>query len=178
VAVLTLQGLSRVVLDHEQEKLAHKTAVDWMAVKNSHPTTHPRQYNRALNYHEMITEKAEGYGAQIAVAVHFGVENYVPDPGVEYENADVGNNIEVKHTHHEGGHLIVQNTYRSPTRMKDVAILVIGKSPVYFLVGWIPVEMAKHPKYKVHWDDNYWVPQRNLFEMKYLKRSNYGDSAL
>jgi hypothetical protein len=178
MAMLTMPRLDRVVLDHEQEKLAHKTGVDWMAVKNSHPTTQVRQYNRALNYHEMISEKAEGYGAQIAVALHFGVNGYIPDPGIDDTKADVGNNIEVKHTKHEAGHLIIQNCYRSPERLKDVAILVIGKSPVYYLIGWMPVAMAIHPKYKVHWDDNYWVPQRNLFEMKYLKRSDYGDPTL
>jgi hypothetical protein len=177
MAMLTMPRLDRVVLDHAQERLAHHTGFEWMHVKNSHPTTQVRQYNRNLNYHEMVTEKAEAYGAQIAVAIHFGVTDYVPDPGIDDSKADVGN-IEVKHTQHAQGHLIVQNCYRSPVRRKDIAILVIGKSPVYFLVGWIPVEMAMQPKYKVHWDDNYWVPQRNLFEMKYLKRSNYGDAAL
>jgi len=177
MAVRIVPGLDRVVLDHTQERLAHEKGFEWMHYKNSHPTTQVRQYNRALNYHEMVTEKAESMGAQIAVALHFGLTGYIPDPSPESPNADVGNNIEVKHTHHANGHLIIQKQ-RAVDRMKDVAILVIGKSPVYYLVGWMPVAMAMQPRYRVAWDNNYWVPQANLFEMKYLKRSEYGDNAL
>ena len=176
--MLTVPGLDRVVLDHEQERLAHEVGFKWMQVKNSHPTTQHGQYNRALNYHEMVTEKSEAMGAQIAVAMHFGDTAYNPRWDDFHDGADVGGNIEVKHTQHTGGHLIIQNRQRPPERMRDIAILVIGKSPVYYLIGWMPVVMAIHPKYKVHWDENYWVPQRNLFEMKYLKRSDYGDSTL
>ena len=178
MAMRIVPGLDRVVLDHTQERLAHEKGFEWMHYKNSHPTTQVRQYNRALNYHEMVAEKAEGMGAQIAVALHFGLTSYTPDPGIDDTKADVGNNIEVKWTHHSNGHLIVQNCYRAPERMKDVAILVIGKSPVYYLVGWMPVAMAMQPRYLTAWDNNYWVPQANLFEMKYLKRSEYGDSTL
>ena len=74
--------------------------------------------------------------------------------------------------------VIIQDRPRPAERMRDIAILVIGKSPVYYLVGWMPVVMAMQPRYRVAWDNNYWVPQANLFEMKYLKRSEYGDSTL
>jgi hypothetical protein len=68
--------------------------------------------------------------------------------------------------------LILQN--RGPGRPNDVAVLVTGWSPVYILLGWMPVHMAKVPKYKHPYQDNYWVPRSNLFEMQYLKRSQYG----
>lgn len=177
MAMRIVPGLDRVVIDRAQEVMAHDTAfklIMYYEAKNKHAT----QYNRALNYHEMITEKAEGYGAQIAVANHFGDYAYKPKLDPEMTEADVGTNIEVKYTHHTNGHLIIQDRYKHPDRLKDVAILVIGKSPVYYLVGWIPVNMAMQPRYKVSWDNNYWVPQANLFEMKYLKRSEYGDSTL
>lgn len=178
MAMRIMPGLNRVVLDQEQERLAHDIGFKWMQVKNSHPTTQRGQYNRALNYHEMVTEKAESMGAQIAVANHFGDYSYQPRPDDFHDGADVGGNIEVKHTHHTNGHLILQNRHRPPERMKDIAILVIGKSPVYYLVGWMPVSMAMQPRYKTTWDNNYWIPQANLFEMKYLKRSDYGSSTI
>ena len=178
MAMRIVPGLDRVVLDHTQEQLAHDVGFKWMQVKNSHPTTQRGQYNRALNYHEMVTEKAEAMGAQIAVAIHFNDYSYVPRFDDFHEGADVGGNIEVKHTHHTNGHLIIQDRPRPAERMRDIAILVIGKSPVYYLVGWMPVVMAMQPRYRVAWDNNYWVPQANLFEMKYLKRSEYGDSTL
>jgi hypothetical protein len=53
--------------------------------------------------------------------------------------------------------------------------LVTGYSPVYTLLGWMPVHMAKQPRYKHPHQNNYWVPRASLFEMQYLKRSNYGD---
>jgi len=62
MAMRIVPGLDRVVLDHEQEQLAHDVGFKWMQVKNSHPTTQRGQYNRALNYHEMVTEKAEAMG--------------------------------------------------------------------------------------------------------------------
>jgi hypothetical protein len=125
-----------------------------------------------------VWQEAEAAAAEMAVANYYGDFGFTPAIDNAHDTADVGDNIEVKFTKHANGHLIIQNCYRSPERMKDVAILVIGKSPVYYLVGWMPVAMAIHPKYKVHWDENYWVPQRNLFEMKYLKRSDYGDPTL
>ena len=177
MAVLAVQGLNRVVIDRAQEVDAHSTAFALIQFYEAH-NKHANQYNRALNYHEMITEKAEGYGAQIAVANYFGNYSYKPKLDPTMEQADCFGNVEVKYTHHENGHLIIQNRFKNPERLKDIAILVTGKSPVYYIVGWFPVAMAMHPKYKVHWDENYWVPKRNLFEMRYLKRSDYGDAQI
>jgi hypothetical protein len=177
MAMRIMPGLTRVVLDRAQETLAHKCGFEFIVSKEA-KDKQATQYNRALNYHEMITEKAEGYGAQIAVAAYFGDFSYVPKLDPAQEDADVGGNIEVKHTHHTSGHLIIQDRYKPPERLKDIAILVIGKSPVYYLVGWMPVSMVMQSRYRVAWDNNYWVPQANLFEMKYLKRSEYGDSTL
>jgi hypothetical protein len=172
-----MQGLNRVVIDRAQEVDAHSTAFALIQYYEAH-NKHANQYNRALNYHEMIAEKAEGYGAQIAVANFFGDYSYKPKLDPTMEHADVGTNIEVKYTHHENGHLVIQDRYKKPERLKDIGILVVGKSPVYYLVGWMPVAMAMQPRYRVSWDKNYWVPKSSLFEMKYLKRSDYGNTAI
>jgi hypothetical protein len=133
----------------------------------------PSQHGqRFTNLHEFIWQKAEGAGAEIAVANYFGDYGFTPKPPDSTE-ADVGNNIEVKWTKHAQGHLIVQN--KQYAREDMVAIMVTGFSPVYLVMGWMPLHMIMQPKYRHPNQGNYWVPKSSLFEMQYLKRSNYGD---
>jgi hypothetical protein len=178
MAMCGMQGLmiDRVILDRSQEITAHRTALDRAAVMDE---SWFRLYGQNLNYHEMITQHAESVGAEIAVAEYFGLRNFMPsintfkaEPDVETLEA----RIEVKHTKWANGHLILQESQRS--RPNDVCILVYGKSPVYQLLGWIPAHMAMMPRYKHTQQGNYWVSHRNLFEMKYLRSSNYGDTQI
>ena len=178
MAMFELQGivLNRVILDRSQEITAHRTALERAAVMSDEWF---RLYGQRLNYHEMIAQHAESVGAEIAVAQYFGVRNFMPSINTFKAEADVETDearIEVKHTRHLAGHLILQESQRS--RPNDVCILVRGKSPVYELVGWIPAFMAMRPRYRHTQQGNYWVDQRNLFEMKYLRSSNYGDTSL
>lgn len=178
MAMCSVQGLmlDRVILDRAQEITAHRTALaramvmsdDWF-----------RLFNQQLNYHEMIAQHAESVGAEIAVAQYFGVRGFEPSINTFKDEADVSvqeARIEVKHTKYETGHLILQESQRS--RPNDVCILVAGKSPVYQLIGWIPAHMAMTDKYKHSQQGNYWISHRNLFEMKYLRSSNYGDTQI
>ncbi len=178
MAMCHVQGLifDRVILDRAQEITAHRTAIERAAVMSDEWF---RLFGQSLNYHEMIAQHAESVGAEIAVAQYFGVRNFMPSINTFKDEADVDleiSRIEVKHTRHVNGHLILQESQRS--RPNDVCILVAGRSPVYQLIGWIPAFMAMRPRYKHSQQGNYWVNQRNLFEMKYLRSSNYGDTQI
>ena len=178
MAVCRVQGLmlDRVILDRAQEITAHRTALERAAVMSDEWF---RLFGQSLTYHEMIAQHAESVGAEIAVAEYFGVRGFMPSVNTFKSEADVDletARIEVKHTRHVNGHLILQESQRS--RPNDVCILVAGRSPVYQLVGWIPAFMAMRPRYKHSQQGNYWVNQRNLFEMKYLRSSNYGDTQI
>lgn len=72
--------------------------------------------------------------------------------------ADVGHNIEVKHTTWEDGHLIISPRDRS----SDIAVLVVGSCPEYRIAGWIPVAIAKQKRFKSDRDSSWWVGQANL----------------
>jgi hypothetical protein len=178
LAVCRVQGLmqERVILDRAQEITAHRTAIERAAVMSDEWF---RLFGQSLNYHEMIAQHAESVGAEIAVAEYFGVRGFMPSINTFKSEADVDletSHIEVKHTRNVNGHLILQESQRS--RPNDVCILVAGRSPVYQLMGWIPAFMAMRPRYKHSQQGNYWVNQRNLFEMKYLRSSNYGDTQI
>ena len=178
MVVCRVQGLmlDRVILDRSQEITAHRTALERAAVMDNDWF---RLFGQNLNYHEMITQHAESVGAEIAVAEYFGLRNFMPSINTFKGEADVETDearIEVKHTKYANGHLILQESQRS--RPNDVCILVYGKSPVYQLLGWIPAHMAMMPRYKHSQQGNYWVSHRNLFEMKYLRSSNYGDTQI
>jgi hypothetical protein len=164
--------VAKVILDRSQEITAHQKGLDRVIAINADPNDANQFGQKFTNFHEFIWQKAEGAGAETAVANYFGDYGFEPKVNTFNDEPDVGENIEVKWTKHANGHLILQN--RGPGRPNDVAILVTGWSPVYILLGWMPVHMAKVPKYKHPYQDNYWVPRSNLFEMQYLKRSQYG----
>jgi hypothetical protein len=164
--------IAKVILDRSQEITAHQKGLDRVIAINADPNDANQFGQKFTNFHEFIWQKAEAAGAETAVANYFGDYGFVPKVNTFNDEPDVGENIEVKWTKHANGHLILQN--RGPGRPNDVAILVTGWSPVYILLGWMPVHMAKVPKYKHPYQDNYWVPRSNLFEMQYLKRSQYG----
>jgi hypothetical protein len=172
VAVCRVSQLAKVILDRSQEVTAHRVGLERTIVRNANTGDASNFGQVYKNWHELVWQEAEGASAETAVANYFGDYAFVPKIHNAHEEADVGENIEVKWTKHTNGHLILQN--RGPGRPNDVAVLVTGWSPVYILLGWMPVHMAKVPKYKHPYQDNYWVPRSNLFEMQYLKRSNYG----
>jgi len=173
MVMCTMPGLVKVILDRTQEITAHQKGLERAIAINADPSDANQFEQKFTNYHEFIWQKAEACGAETAVANYFGDYAFVPKVNTFHDEADVGANVEVKWTKHSNGHLILQN--RPNPRPNDVAILVTGWSPVYVILGWMPVHMAMQPKYKHPYQNNYWVPRSNLFEMQYLKRSNYGD---
>ena len=173
MVVCTMSRLAKVVLDRSQEITAHRVGLERTIIRNADPSDASNFGQKYSNWHELVWQEAEGAGAEIAVAAYFGDYGFQPKIENVHEGADVGQNIEVKWTKHSNGHLILQSAMLE--RPNDVAILVTGFSPVYVLLGWMPISMAKQPRYKHTYQDNYWVPRSSLFEMQYLKRSNYGD---
>jgi hypothetical protein len=117
-------------------------------------------------------ESSEAVGAEIAVAQYFGIPGFQPTVNTFKNEADIGAKIEVKWTKYLNGHLIVTNNDRE----HDIAVLVTGRSPVYIIAGWIPITMAKKPRYR-NQDGSYWIDRPNLFPIEDLKRSIYGESS-
>jgi hypothetical protein len=141
--------------------------------KQAHSFPKKKQYGE-LTFPELVLRQTEAFAAECAVA------QYLKQPLPEWDNrnykikADVGRDIEVKWAKYENSPLIIQTWDRDD----DVAILVVGKSPCYYLVGWLPVAVAKQPKYRHDQQGNYWVTQINLQPMENLERSNYGTHRL
>lgn len=157
----------------EDKVLAHTVALERIAQIGGQPD-HSSRYDRRLGFHDYVAQIAESIVAEILVARYLGYVDFNPRASQFKKTADVGSFIEVKWTRYENGQLII---YESD-RVSDVAILVTGTSPSYRLAGWIPVAMAKRPKYKNSKQPTWWVDQKNLQPIENLKGSNYGTAAL
>lgn len=127
-----------------------------------------QRYNNKLNNHERVTEYAESLGAEMVVARYFGLD-YDINVNNGKRNADVGKGIEVKWTSYINGSLIIYPN----DRVDDVAILVVGRSPEYFIVGWLPVKNAMQKHLKNSSQDSWWVNQDSLNPIGDLVRSSY-----
>jgi hypothetical protein len=157
----------------EDKVLAHTVALERIAQIHGQPD-HSSRYDRRLGFHDYVAQVAESIVAEIMVARYLGYLNFDPRASQFKKTADVGSFIEVKWTRYENGQLIINENDRTT----DVAILVTGTSPSYRLAGWIPVAMAKRPKYKNSKQPTWWVDQKNLQPIENLKGSNYGQAAL
>ena len=167
-----MHQIIKVILDYSQEVLAHRVGLERVASINA-VSDHPNRAVRNLNFHEYVSEMSESVGSEIAVAEYFGIKNFIPTNNTYKRQADIGTQIEVKWTKYTDGSLIIGKT----DRLNDVGVLVVGRSPVYYICGWIPVIMARKAKYHNH-DGSHWVGQKDLFPIKDLRRSVYGSSSL
>jgi hypothetical protein len=161
----------KVILDYSQEVQAHKVGLDRVASINA-VADHPNRAVRNLNFHEYVSEMSESVGAEIAVAEFFGLKGFTPTLNTFKDEPDVGGRLEVKWTKYLNGSLIINKTDRDD----DVAVLVVGRSPVYSLAGWIPIKMARVERFYHRLQDNYWITQRDLFPISDLRSSSYGTS--
>lgn len=133
----------------------------------------PRSYNNN-SFMIYLSELAEAIGSEWAVAKYFGRPFDPFDLDKGKVRADVGNSIEVRWTKYELGQLIVYE-YDRPT---DIAVLVTGTAPNYYIAGWIPVTMAQKPRYRHSKQPTWWVTQINLQPIENLRKSNYGTHAI
>jgi hypothetical protein len=121
-----------------------------------------------LTLAESIARDAQSIGAEMVVARYLGIKNFEPTYNTFKNSADVGAKFEVKWTKWGEGSLIIKPNDRD----QDIAILVVGASPTYTLCGWIPVAIAKKPKYANSRGDSYWVGQQDLRPMDTLRGVN------
>lgn len=157
----------------EDKVLAHTVALERIAQIYGQPD-HSSRYDRSLGFHDYVAQVAESIVAEILVARFLGFVDFDPRASKFKQTADVGSNIEVRWTRYDSGQLIVYEN----DRVTDVAILVTGTSPNYRLSGWIPIAMAKKPRYKHAKQPTWWVTQQNLQPIENLKGSNYGQASL
>lgn len=162
----------KMELTHDEQMVCMLAAVKLTAESNK-GMDNPQRYQKSLATFDYLVESAEAIGSEWVVAKYF---NLPFDP---YENkfkvkADVGNAIEVRWTKYVAGQLIIHE-YDRPN---DIAVLVTGQAPHYFIAGWIPIAMAQRPKYRHSKQPNWWVTQINLQPIENLRRSTYGHSAI
>lgn len=157
----------RITLNEQDAAICHLAALVAHVKLHGNLGTTPR-YNSKLNFHERIAELSESFAAELAVARLFGYP-YDPFKQTFKVQADVGENLEIKWTSFDNGHLIVYPTDRN----SDIAILVTNRHPHYTVKGWMPVSIAKKDRYKKDGQDSWWVSQINLQPIETLERSNF-----
>ena len=156
----------------EMQQLSHLAAIKMLCETTDQTMGSEPRYNRGLNFHEKVTELAQAIEAEWIVAKYYG-RDFNPFASKYKRVADVGNGIEVKHTE-SGFHLIIYPNDRNTA----VAVLVTGKSPEFHITGWIPVSMAKRPRFKKSTQDSWWINMRDLQPIETLIRSSYGEAAI
>ena len=122
-----------------------------------------------LSLAESIARDAQSIGAEMVVARYLGIHDFEPTFNTFKNQADVGGRFEVKWTRYIEGSLIVKDSDRD----QDIAILCTGTSPNYELRGWIPVALAKKPRYKSDTNKSWWVGQADLRPMQTLQGCNH-----
>ena len=122
-----------------------------------------------LNFPAFVAQQSEAIGAELAVAKYFRKD--IDLGNLNYKaGADVGNNIEVKLTKWQDGSLILTEL----DRKEDIAILVTGTMPKYYVCGWIPVAVARRPSHQRS-DGSWWIGQQDLHPMNNFSRSIYAN---
>ena len=174
-----MSSMIPITLDYETQKMC-------VAAGFTRAMAYERQYEgkttkrnwhvekNRITFMEFVSVQADSAAAECVVAYYRGIKDFMPRFNTFRDVADVADNIEVKHTRHKSGHLIIFPDDR-PT---DVAVLVVGQMPQYYIAGWMPIPMIQVPKYKVEAQGNYWVNQSDLFEMRYFERSNYASNSV
>lgn len=161
-----------VTLTYDEEVLAHE--IGFTRSKNMGGTAQNHKYaNEALSYHQFIAACAEAAGAEIAVAKYFALTDFKPSVNTFKSQADVGNTIEVKHSGYIHAHLILTESDRED----DIAVLVTNTSPLYYLVGWVPIKTARVKRNWRKAANSWWIIQNDLRPMEDFLRSSYAIDA-
>ena len=163
----------KMKLTREEEFIAHEAAIHLAKQNQDYWQTREGGYSKDFNLHDLIAQDAQSIGSEWVVAKYFDYD-FNPFEEKGKRKADVGSNLEVRWTKYVQGQLIVHEYDRT----NDIAVLVVGESPHYFIAGWIPVAMAKRPKYKHSKQPSWWVTQINLQPIENLRKSIHGHSAI
>ena len=159
-----------VILDRPAEIMAASVGFR-RTVENAGKTDRSVQ---KVNFFESIARDGEAAGAELALAKYFEIPDFELSVGTFKNQADIGSRIECKWTRWQDGHLIIKDSDRD----QDIAVLVVGQSPTYYVVGWIPVAVAKKPRFKHAKSDSWWVSQINLRPIETLRSSNHAHTSL
>jgi hypothetical protein len=135
---------------------------------------HSSRIVKNLSWFEYVAQMGESMLAEMVVAKRLG---YDYEPGITWDKskADVGEHIEVKWSANPNSNLWIQESDRED---RDIAVLVTGNAPKMQIVGWMPVAVAKKPRYKNTSQNNWTVPQVNLQPIETLIRSNYAHPSI
>jgi hypothetical protein len=161
----------RIEITREEEFICHEAAIHLARQNTDYWQTREGGYSREKTLHDLIAQDAESIASEWVVAKYLELP-FDPFEQKGKRKADVGANFEVRWTKYDGGQLIVHE-YDRPN---DVAILVTGKSPRYFIAGWIPVAVAKKDRYRSSSQPNWWVSQINLRPIENLRKTNNGEN--
>jgi len=63
-------------------------------------------------------------------------------------------------------------------RSSDIAILVTGSCPTYYIKGWIPISVAKKDRFKSTKDSSWWVGQLHLRPIDTFRKSAYAQDSV
>jgi hypothetical protein len=157
----------KVTLTDQDASLCHLAALIKYIKADGVLGRTPR-YNAKLDFHGRIAEFSQSIAAELAVSRALAYP-YDAFKDTYKTLADVGENLEIRWTDYNDGHLIVYPT----DRITDIAILVTNHHPDYIIKGWMPVAVAKRDKYKKEGQDSWWVSQINLQPIDTLERSQY-----
>ena len=165
--MITLDIDEQVAIAHGGYERAVRYLPQWEGKTKKRNYQHDREQ---LTFVEFVAQQTEALGAEVAVAKYFKRPFSITN--LNYKDlADVGNNIEVKWTRWRQGSLILT----ALDRKEDIAILVTGMMPVYFITGWIPVAMARRHQ-QMRSDGTWWISQADLQPMLHFHRSIYGQN--
>jgi hypothetical protein len=159
-----------VILDRPSEILAATVGLR-RTVENAFKVD---QSFQKVNFFESIARDGEAAGAELALAQYFGLDDFELSVNTFKNQADMGSRIECKWTRWQDGHLIIKESDRN----QDIAVLVVGQSPTYYVVGWIPVAIAKKDRFKHEKSNSWWVSQVNLRPIETFQRSQDAHSKL
>jgi hypothetical protein len=105
---------------------------------------HATRWHKTPSWFEYVAQMAESMAAEWIVAKRLGYD-YQPGTTWDKSKADVGDHIEVKWSANPDSNLWIQESDRHD---RDIAVLVVGNTPKMHIVGWMPVVVAKKPRYR------------------------------
>lgn len=124
----------RVLLPDSERRLIEAVAIDRYARRRAKGSAH--RWNRGAEH--TIEKETEAIGAEVACAIALRLEwkdSAMPDSA----DGDLGNGIEVRHTTHAQGHLLIY----PEDNPAHTYFLVTGHYPDYMVIGFIRASLGK-----------------------------------
>lgn len=120
-------------------------------------------YKKMKSEQELVFHTFTSILSEWLVAKELQIDYDVKRFNIFKNEADVGDNIEVRWTPYSNGHLKI----RSNDRHDDFAVSVHTYN--FVIQGWMPVSICKEEKYRYNHEYNWWIPQSELRPIDELK---------